>query len=66
MMKYRLVLADLQSASIEYKHLQCDKQRITGLQIPIFPYGRISNPPEQVRKSARTGAIKQVRTLCLN
>ena len=30
-----VVLADLQSASIEYKHLKCDKIRVSGLQIPI-------------------------------
>ena len=30
-MKIYLVLADLQSASIEYKHLKCDITRVMGL-----------------------------------
>ena len=30
------VLADLQSVSIEYKHLKCETTVIAGLQIPIL------------------------------
>ena len=41
------VLADLQSASIEYKHLKCDKRMHVGITNPYTPYGRITNPTEQ-------------------
>lgn len=40
------VLADLQSARNEYKHLKCDKGDC-GIANPYIPNGRIANPSEQ-------------------
>ncbi|MBR1498854.1 MAG: hypothetical protein IJ615_04395, partial [Bacteroidaceae bacterium] len=41
------VLSDLKSDSMEYKHLQCEKQN-SGIANPYIPHVRISNPHERV------------------
>ena len=50
-----LVLADLQSASAEYKHLKCEQGSYCGIANPYTQYGRIANPPEQA------AAIREIR-----
>ena len=49
------VLADLESASIEYQHLKCDTMVIgyCGITNPYTRYGRIANPTEQGGEACR-------------
>ena len=67
MMKCRHILADLQSASIEYKHLQCEtKESRDYKSLYSFTAGFLRSALADAQaatpevKSARTSAIKQV------